>query len=514
MSPFYRVSSRFCFSAILRLKLRFCYAVIGILLPLSGIATAQSQLETSTLESIKQRGYFTWGADAEGGAPYVFVNPDNPNELIGYEIDMANEIASRLGVKAVMKQNAWDALVPALNRKDFDIILNGLEITDDRLEEISFTKPYYVYSQQIVVRAEENRIGTLFDLREKTVGTLSASEGMSMLQDLGGVNIKVYPGVVEPYRDLADTRLDAVVLDLPIAIYYARPNPQLKFVGEPTGEGFYGIGVRKQDPELLEKLNEIIRDMVATGTTDRIAKKWNIWTRAQSRIGEYKENSVFGSTKKSTWQQLGTYLPLLFGGAWVTVKLSVVAMILAVGLGLFIAILRLYSPAPIRFLAGTYVEIVRGTPLLIQLYLIYYGLPNIGIELDAFTAAVAGLALNYSAYEAENYRAGIQSIPHGQMEAALALGMTRMMSLRKIIIPQAFKIVLPPVSNDFIALFKDSSLVSVITMVELTKVYGYLSATSYDYIGLGLLTAAIYFMMSYPASLFARSLEKKMSYGK
>lgn len=513
MSPFYSISSWFCFSAIHRLKLGLCYTIIGILLPLSGIATAQLQ-ETSTLESIKQRGYFTWGADAEGGAPYVFVNPDNPSELIGYEVDMANEIAGRLGVKAVMKQNAWDALVPALNRKDFDIILNGLEITDDRLEEISFTKPYYVYSQQIVVRAEENRIGTLFDLREKTVGTLSASEGMAMLQDLGGVNIKVYPGVVEPYRDLADTRLDAVVLDLPIAIYYARPNPQLKFVGEPTGEGFYGIGVRKQDTKLLEKLNEIIRDMVATGTTDRIAKKWNIWTRAQSRIDEYKENSVFGSTKKSTWQQLGTYLPMLLGGAWVTVKLSVVAMILAVALGLFVAITRLYSPAPIRFLAGTYVEIVRGTPLLIQLYLIYYGLPNIGIELDAFTAAVAGLALNYSAYEAENYRAGIQSIPHGQMEAALALGMTRMMSLRKIIIPQAFKIVLPPVSNDFIALFKDSSLVSVITMVELTKVYGYLSATSYDYIGLGLLTAAIYFMMSYPASLFARSLEKRMSYGK
>lgn len=507
-------SSRVCFSAIFRLRLVLCCGILGIILPLAGVTFAQSKLDISTLESIMQRGYFTWGADAEGGAPYVFVNPDNPNELIGYEVDIANEIARRLGVKAVMKQNSWDALVPALNRKDFDIILNGLEITDARLEVISFTKPYYVYSQQIVVRATDNRIGTLFDLRDKTVGTLSASVGMIMLQDLGGVNIKVYPGVVEPYRDLADSRLDAVVLDLPMAIYYARPNPQLKFVGEPTGEGFYGIGIRKEDSELLEKLNEIITDMVASGATEKIAKKWNIWTRAQSRIGEYKENSIFGSTKKSTWQQLGKYLPLLLDGAWVTVKLSVVAMILAISLGLFIGIVRLYSPAPIRFIAGAYVEIIRGTPLLIQLYLIYYGLPNIGIKLDAFTAAVAGLALNYSAYEAENYRAGIQSIPHGQMEAALALGMTKLMALRTIIIPQAFKIVLPPVSNDFIALFKDSSLVSVITMVELTKVYGYLAATSYDYIGLGLLTAAIYFMMSYPASLFARSLEKKMSYGK
>lgn len=511
--PTIQAETLFFESPVMKFLLRFSFVIL--LLCVGRIAPLHAQTkDISTLESMKQRGYFTWGADAEGGAPYVFVNPDNPNQLIGYEVDIANEIGKYLGLKAVMKQNSWDALVPALNRKDFDIILNGLEITDARMEVINFTKPYYVYSQQIVVRSEEERIGTFLDLRGKTVGALSASVGLNMLEEIGKVDIKIYPGVVEPYRDLADKRLDAVVLDLPMAIFYARPNPKLKFVGEPSGEGFYGIGVRKEDTELRDKLNSIIEMMVANGTAERIAKKWNIYTRAQSRITAYRENSVFGSAKKSTWEQLGKYLPALFDGAWVTVQLSVVAMILAVSLGLFIAILRLYSPAPIRFLAGAYVEIIRGTPLLIQLYLIYYGLPNIGIKLDAFTAAVAGLALNYSAYEAENYRAGIQSIPHGQMEAALALGMTKIMALRKIIIPQAIKIVLPPVSNDFIALFKDSSLVSVITMVELTKVYGYLAASSYDYIGLGALTATIYFMMSYPASLFARHLEKKMAYGR
>ncbi|MBI3260694.1 MAG: amino acid ABC transporter substrate-binding protein, partial [Ignavibacteriae bacterium] len=207
MSSFFGKSSYIYFSVIIRLRLIVCIAVLGVITPFSSVVFAQANQNISTLQSIKERGYFTWGADAEGGAPYVFVNPDNPNELIGYEVDIANEIASRLGVKAVMKQNAWDALVPALTRKDFDIILNGLEITPPRLEEISFTKPYYVYSEQMVVRAEENRIGTFFDLREKTVGTLSASVGMTMLQELGGVNIKVYPGVVEPYHDLADKRL-------------------------------------------------------------------------------------------------------------------------------------------------------------------------------------------------------------------------------------------------------------------------------------------------------------------
>ena len=166
----------------------------------------------------------------------------------------------------------------------------------------------------------------------------------------------------------------------------------------------------------------------------------------------------------------------------------------------------------LRWLAKAYVEVIRGTPLLIQLFLIYYGLPEIGIRLNAFCAAILGLGLNYAASEAENYRAGIQAIPHGQTEAAMALGMSRWQSLHHVVLPQALRLVIPPVTNDFIAMFKDSSIVSVITMVELTKVYGMLAMSTYDYIGLGLMTAAIYFALSYPASLFANWLERKLQY--
>src|SRR5213078_3282907 len=117
--------------------------------------------------------------------------------------------------------------------------------------------------------------------------------------------------------------------------------------------------------------------------------------------------------------------------------------------------------------------------------------------------------LNYAASESENYRAGITSIPHGQTEASQALGMTRWQSLRHIILPQALRLVIPPVTNDFIALFKDSSIVSVITMVELTKVYGQLASTYYDYIGIGLLTAAIYFVLGLPFVRLARWAEAR-----
>jgi polar amino acid transport system substrate-binding protein len=199
-------------------------------------------------------------------------------------------------------------------------------------------------------------------------------------------------------------------------------------------------------------------------------------------------------------------------GAVTTVELSVLAMALAVVAGLVIVLVRLYTLPPLNWLARAYVEVIRGTPLLIQLFLLYYGLPEIGIRLNAFGAAILGLGLNYAASEAENYRAGIQAIPHGQTEAALALGMNRWQTLRHVVLPQALRVVIPPVTNDFIAMFKDSSIVSVITMVELTKVYGMLAMSTYDYIGLGLMTAAIYFGLSYPASICAGWLEARLSH--
>src|SRR5256712_4113300 len=193
-------------------------------------------------------------------------------------------------------------------------------------------------------------------------------------------------------------------------------------------------------------------------------------------------------------------------------ELSVLGMVLAIVVGLVVVLMRLYAITPLRWFAKAYVEIFRGTPLLIQLFLIYYGLPEVGIRLNAFLAGILGLGLNYAASEAENYRAGIQSIPHGQTEAALALGMNRWQTLQHVVLPQALRVVIPPVTNDFIAMFKDSSIVSVITMVELTKVYGILAMSTYDYIGLGLMTAGIYFALSYPASIFANWLAGKLCY--
>jgi polar amino acid transport system substrate-binding protein len=160
-------------------------------------------------------------------------------------------------------------------------------------------------------------------------------------------------------------------------------------------------------------------------------------------------------------------------------------------------------------LAG-YVEFLRGTPLMLQLYFIFFFLPEVGIKIPAFATAIMGLAVNYSAYESEVYRAGLQAIPVGQMEAALSLGMSRSLAIRRVIVPQAARIVIPPVVNDFIALFKDTSVCSVVTIVELTKRYSVLSMSTQATIELMIMTAVLYLVMSYPMSIVARQLEKKL----
>ena len=465
---------------------------------------------TDALQRVQSDGVLKWGADAEGGAPYVFPDPQQPDHLIGFEVELAAALAHKLGVRAQMVQNQWDGLVPALQRGNFDIVLNGMEITDEHRQQIALSQPYYVYSQQIIARKDNPSLTNLLSLKGHAVGTLSGTVAQRLMERAGGIDVRVYPGQVEPFRDLNNGRLEAVMLDLPIAVYYLTKEPNLKRSGEPFAPGFYGIGVRKEDTALLVALNQAIAELRADGTLEKIYRQWDLWDKNQLLVTDYHEQKLAAQTNVSTFRNWRLYLPMLLRGAVVTVEISVLAMALAIVCGLALALLRLYGIAPLRWVAVAYIEVIRGTPLLIQLYLIYYGLPNVGIRLNAFAAAVLGLGLNYAAYEAENYRAGIQAVARGQMEAALSLGMPRWLALRAVVLPQAVRVVIPPVTNDFIALFKDSSLVSVITMVELTKVYGMLALTTYDFMGLGLMTAAIYFGLSFPVSLIARHLERKL----
>ena len=361
-----------------------------------------------------------------------------------------------------------------------------------------------------------------------TAGVLRVTFAERYVQSLGNVTIRSYDGQVQQFIDLALGRLDAVVMDTPVASYYAT-GPEVRNVEIPAARMAFGIGIRKNDEELLHQINAALEAMRRDGTLRKIYTDWGIYNAATAqafgdnepvandhatRYREYLDAIRTEHSFKERLNDYKRYLPLLLQGALVTLEISAAAMAMAISLGLILAVARVFAPRGVAWPIVGFIEVVRGTPLLIQLFIIFYGLPSIGIRFSPLWAAVIGLGVNYAAYEAENYRAGIQSIPRGQLDAALALGLTRLQTIRKIVLPQAVRLVIPPVTNDFIALLKDSSLVSVITMVELTKMYGQLAATNYDYIGIGLLTAAIYFLLGLPIARLSRALEARLAYMK
>src|SRR5205085_6947041 len=195
-------------------------------------------------------------------------------------------LAAKLGVKARMVQNQWDQLIPALERGNFAIILNGLEITADNQQHIAVSLPYFIYAQQIVTRKETEGLARMEELKGKPVGVLSSSVAQRLLEEMGGASLRIYPGNVESLRDLKSKRIEAVMLDLPIALYYAKPDAALKFSGAPFAEGYYGIGVRKQDVTLLALLNQAITELAQDRTLERIYRKYGVWDERQERLCE------------------------------------------------------------------------------------------------------------------------------------------------------------------------------------------------------------------------------------
>lgn len=464
-------------------------------------------------------GPLRWGADSEGGAPYIFKSPDDPGKNIGFEVELAQLLARELGRPIEFHQYDFKSLVPGLERGDFDLAMNGLEVTPDRKRQVLFTRPYYIYRQQLVVRADETRIRELDDCRKidgVQIGTMDDTAAERLLDEMG-IAKRIYDNQTEPYEDLVLGRTDAVLLDTPIALYIAKSNPKLKFAGKPVAEGYYAIGLRKEDTALRDHLDKALNRLIASGELKRLYQSWNLWTEADERLASAGSEDILSESARR-WTP-DVYLPELFSAARVTIEISLKSMTLAIAIGLVVALCRLYGPAPLRWLALAYVEFFRGIPVLLLLVFIYFGLPAALLEwghpeyarLSPITASVIAFGLNYAAFEAEIYRSGIGSIPVGQWEAAASLGMSKPLAFRRVILPQAIRVILPPTTNDFVALFKDTSIVSVVSVIELTKQYQILSKSSLKYLEIGAATALVYLLMSIPLGYLSRALERKWS---
>jgi polar amino acid transport system substrate-binding protein len=276
--------------------------------------------------------------------------------------------------------------------------------------------------------------------------------------------------------------------------------------------------LRKGEESLRDALDAELGRLIEGGELRAIYERYGLWDEVQGDLAGLgsaargtAEASGAGEGPLRGWALLGRYGPTLLQAAGMTVFLACASMPLAMGVGLLVALGRMYGPRWLALLLRVYVELIRGTPLMLQLYVLFFVLPRVGVQLHPLVAGVAGLAINYSAYEAEIYRAGLQAVPVGQMEAALALGMTRRQALRRVVVPQAVRIVIPPVASDFIALFKDTSVCSVISVVELTKQYAIFANSTGGVLELAAATAVLYLVMSVPLSMVARRIERGLA---
>lgn len=461
-----------------------------------------------------------WGGDAEGGAPFVEANPADPSIVAGFDVEIAELVAARLGRRPQFIQVAFQSLDQSARRGDFDIGLSGIEDIPARRQSLAASVPYYAFREVLTVRAgDRERYRTLADLRGRRVATLGGTMAYDLLLEAErshGLAAVSYDEDVHPYTDLAMGRVDAVVLDHVLAERAMRRTAGLFTHPDALATGHYIVITAPGNTALRDQVDAILRDAMRDGTLERIFRKWNVWNDDQP--GLYDRVLGAGSTPAagSREAEVGSrntgafraYLPSLLRAALITLALSCLAMALAVALGSLIAIGRVYGDPVTRLVLTVYVEVMRGTPVLLQLFVIYYGLSSV-IRLPAFAAALLGLGLNYAAYESEIYRSALEAVPRGQLDAARILGFSDLQALRLIRAPQAFRIALAPMTNDFVALLKDSSLVSVITVVELTKQTQIFATNIGSWLLPGLLCAAMYLVMSLPLGYLARRLEEQ-----
>jgi polar amino acid transport system substrate-binding protein len=538
-----------------RLIQRLALAILAVV----GLPT----IATASPSHLIQPGMLVWGGDQEGGGPYVYPADDDPSRIVGFEVEIADALARQMGLHASFFQGPWDRMPELLATHKCDVVLNGYEWMPSRLETMDATIPYYVYALQLLARddgeirgwadlsglaapgARPSRRGTAL----RRVGVLSGSAAERYLTErfADGVEAVSYDGSTDAMREVETKKLDATLQDTPVAVFYRSRFPHLVPVEAPVARGYYVIYARKGESDLVRDLDRALARLIQNGEMEAIHRKYGLWDDAQSELatiaaaskfyglgpppnasppsgssdsaGAARETKAPGtpavpvgpSERKRGLAVVTAYGPTLLRAAGLTVVLSCLSFPLAIAIGLSIAITRLYGPAWTKSALAAYVEFLRGTPLMLQLYFIFFFLPEVGINVPAFWTAILGLSVNYSAYESEIYRAGLVSIPPGQMEAALSLGMSRALALRRIIVPQAARIVLPPIVNDFIALFKDTSICSVVTLVELTKRFSILSQSTQATFELMLMTGFLYLAMSYPLSLVSRVLERRLA---
>jgi len=420
----------------------------------------------------------------------------------GFDVDIARGLAREMGLAPEIINASFDGVFPALQNGTFDVVISAVTITPERQQTLLFSDPYIDAGQAIAVK-KGSPIRSVDDLSGRTVGVQINTTAQFAMEKRTGINIAKYNTIDLALLDLQNGRVDAVASDGPVLRYMTRMTFTALTVagGDYTAEQF-GIVLAKNADDLRRAVNAALWRLQQSGEYARIYTTWFGEQQAAQSAASSSALAFDTGLVARTWT-------LFLYGVRLTAIMAMSSLLLGLPIGLGLALVRVQGHRLLAVPVAVYVELVRGTPLLVQILFIYFVLPSLGVNLPAYTSGMLALTLNSAAYMSEIIRAGIQSIDTGQMEAARALGMTAWQAMRRIILPQTFRRVVPPLTNEGIALLKDSSLVSVIGLTELARTGQELASRYAAPLTIWPLVAGMYLLLTFPLTRLAEYLERR-----
>ncbi|WP_082761978.1 ABC transporter permease subunit [Mycolicibacterium mucogenicum] len=480
-------------------------AVLPVLLLVALILAACGSPSSKDGENpVKAAGVLRVGTEGVY-SPFSYHDPAT-NELVGYDVDVAKAVAGKLGVRVEFVETPWDSIFAALEANRFDVVANEVTINPERKAKYDLSESYSVGEGVIVTRADDNSIKSLDNLKGK-VAAENATSNWSEVARKAGARVETVEGFTQAIKLLNQGRVDVVVNDsIAVYAYLAETGDKSVKIAANTGEkSEQGFAARK-DSGLLPDLNKALDELRADGTLARISQKY---LKANASGGPDTDRAQH--VARSTWALIGDSLvPLAKAAITKTIPLTVISFVIGLVIALAVALARLSSNVVLANVARFYISIIRGTPLLVQLFIVFFALPELGVKIDPFPAAIIAFSLNVGGYGAEIIRSAIQSIPKGQWEAAETIGFNYVGALRRIILPQAARVAVPPLSNTLISLVKDTSLASTILVTELLRQAQIIAAPTFEFFALYGTAAVYYWVICLALSFGQGRIERRL----
>lgn len=408
---------------------------------------------------------------------------DSSGKLTGFDVDLISLIGKRLGVKVQFVQTPWDSMFAALEARRIDLVANEVTLNPERQAKYDLSTPYITTTGVVVVASGNTSIKSLQDLKGKKAAENTTSNWAATARHAGAQIVSV-TAMDKAVAALTAGRVDAMVNDeLAVKNYLnTTGNTGVKIVAT-TDDKSQSVFAARKGSGYMAAIDKEIAAMRQDGS---LAKIYNQYFG--SKAEQKSTTSDWQIVKDNAW-------PMLQATLKTTIPLTAISFVIGVLIAVGIALLRRSRVLVLSALARVYISIIRGTPLLVQLVIVFFALPQIGVKFSPFWSAVIALSLNVGGYGAEIVRSAISSVPKGQWEAAETIGMSYRRALQRVILPQAARIAVPPLGNSLVSLVKDTSLTSVILVADLFQKAQDAAAPTYSYLALYSAAAVYYWVI-------------------